>query len=338
MHHPSLAQTHSVADRPPSRTNRQTKIRNEAPPPGGEEKSKITVAAVPRSSAMMGSSSSSSSSPPEPPSSGNGSNSSGYSNHLQTVTVLQNDYYALRHGQSLANVAGVIASDPDVACFSYGLSDVGREQAERAATALVGAYREAVAAASLSSSSLPSPAGIAVVTSDLLRARETAQIVADAVLATASSSSSPSSCSSSSPSIPLYGGGVVVDVRLRERRFGKWDGQSDVHYHDVWKDDAADPAHTANGVESVWAVTDRATQCVMEWDKKLAPSQPPDGEGDGGGRRWWVVCVAHGDVLQILQTAFCRMDPALHRSLQHLETATLRPLELREEAASSSAS
>ena len=48
---------------------------------------------------------------------------------------------------------------------------------------------------------------------------------------------------------------------------------------------------------------------------------------------WWIVCVAHGDVLQILQTAFKKMDPSNHRSMENLEkkrkNATLRPLELK---------
>ena len=39
-----------------------------------------------------------------------------------------------------------------------------------------------------------------------------------------------------------------------------------------------------------------------------------------------VVLVAHGDVLQIAQTAFADVDPRTHRSLEHLETATLRKL------------
>jgi hypothetical protein len=39
-----------------------------------------------------------------------------------------------------------------------------------------------------------------------------------------------------------------------------------------------------------------------------------------------VVLVAHGDVLQILQTAFARVDVTRHRSIEHLPTATLRAL------------
>ena len=36
--------------------------------------------------------------------------------------------------------------------------------------------------------------------------------------------------------------------------------------------------------------------------------------------------IAHGDVLQILQTDFSGVDVRQHRSLEHLQTATLREL------------
>src|SRR6056297_3045314 len=43
-------------------------------------------------------------------------------------------FYALRHGQSLANVAGIISSAPEVALgAAHGLSDTGLEQARGAA-------------------------------------------------------------------------------------------------------------------------------------------------------------------------------------------------------------
>ena len=47
---------------------------------------------------------------------------------------------------------------------------------------------------------------------------------------------------------------------------------------------------------------------------------------EAGPGPWMVVLVAHGDVLQILQTSFARVDVRQHRSLEHLQTATLREL------------
>lgn len=251
-----------------------------------------------------------------------------FENHLQDQSSLHQRYFALRHGQSLANVAGIIASDPAVACHKYGLSPVGREQAAEAGRDLVDRLMSLPMKDDGNDKDDVSPAGVVIVTSDLLRAKETAEIVAEAVRLQAAT-------------LALYTNNVIVDTRLRERAFGSWDGQNDRHYYDVWKDDIVNPYHEIQGVESVWSVTDRATQCVLEWDEKLckmssASASAVEVDDDGkstiatssSNRPWWVICVAHGDVLQILQTAFCKMDPAQHRSMEHLETATLRPLEL----------
>jgi probable phosphoglycerate mutase len=242
------------------------------------------------------SSSSSSESSPQP-----------FRNHLLPIEKLNNTYFALRHGQSMANVQGIIASDPSVACLDYGLSPVGQEQARKAGKDLVDRYLK---------EQKSNVRGVAVVSSDLLRAKETAQHVADAIVtAGVPTNSTTNNSDNTAIVIDLYGDGVIFDTRLRERYFGDWDWKDDTHYDDVWNDDVTNPYHTHGDVESVWSVTDRATEFVRDWDSKLSG--------------YWIVCVAHGDVLQILQTAFTRsMDPSQHRSLQHLETATLRPLEL----------
>jgi broad specificity phosphatase PhoE len=198
----------------------------------------------------------------------------------------------------MANVANIIASNPEIACTNYGLSPVGKEQAFRAGQDVVQRYQEQQTQTSYQ--------GVLILASDLLRAKETAETIAEAV---------------QKASIPIYNnnnnnnGGVVIETRLRERGFGEWDGGSDEHYNDVWKDDAVDPTHTMKGVESVLSVMDRSTLCVLEWDKIV--------------QHHFVICVAHGDVLQMLQTSFSKMDGSKHRTLDHLETATLRPLLLR---------
>jgi probable phosphoglycerate mutase len=225
-----------------------------------------------------------------------GAASAAFRNQLEESSSLNNDYFALRHGQSLANVAQIIVSNPEIACHNYGLSEVGKEQAKTAGATVVQHYTQ---------SSHPQNyyKGVLLLSSDLLRAKETAEIVAEALQAA---------------SIPLYydnhHNDVVIETRLRERGFGAWDGGSDKHYPDVWKDDAMDPTHEIQGVESVLSVMDRATQCIREWDTLV--------------QNHMVICVAHGDVLQILQTAFTKLDGSKHRTLEHLETATLRRLEL----------
>ena len=51
-------------------------------------------------------------------------------------TPLHHRYVALRHGQSEANVQGIISSEPSVAVVQHGLSASGRAQAQKAGVAL----------------------------------------------------------------------------------------------------------------------------------------------------------------------------------------------------------
>ena len=216
---------------------------------------------------------------------------SGELNLLRPVRSLRQDYFALRHGQSLANVAGIIMSDPARACTNYGLSDKGRQQAIAAADDVrfifqANEYKKLV-----------------LLASDLLRAKDTAMTVFD-----------------QTQDLPTHQDQVIIETRLRERWFGEWDGTSDENYQKVWEDDASDSSHTVKQVESVNAVMERTTKFILEWDGRLASSYEDE--------RCMVILVAHGDVLQILQTAFEKMDGRFHRTLQHLETAQLRQLKL----------
>jgi len=219
------------------------------------------------------------------------------SNLLANVHALRNDYVCLRHGQSLANVAAIIASNPRIACEVYGLSPVGHKQAAQAGLDVVEHYQHHQQQQQQQSNK--SYKGLLVLSSDLLRAAETARYVEQAALAAG---------------VPLYNGAVVTEIRLRERWFGDYDETADSNYPNVWKDDAIDPSHEIAGVESVDSVMGRATAAVLEWDALV--------------ENHCVLCVAHGDVLQILQTAFNKMDGRLHRTLEHLETAKLRAVQL----------
>lgn len=202
---------------------------------------------------------------------------------------LTHGYYALRHGESLANVAHVISSDPRVATVRHGLSARGREQAAAAAASVAA---EAAAAGF---------DGVAIVSSDLRRAWQTASIARAHLLA-------------AGVRVWPEASGVLEARALRERSFGDLDGGPDDRYPDVWVHDAVSAAHTEYAVEPIDSVLQRARGVVDELERAL-----PSG-------RWMVVLVAHGDVLQIAQTAFAGVDPRAHRSLDHLPTATLRLL------------
>jgi broad specificity phosphatase PhoE len=215
------------------------------------------------------------------------------SNALLELPKLSMQYFVLRHGQSLANVEGIISSDPSISTVQHGLSEAGQAQARKAGQDVCQQL-----------------AGkrVAIWSSDFLRARETAQHVADAIL-------KPSHTHEHEHGVSLYQDQVLLETRLRERFFGTLNGGPDSEYPSVWKYDALDSAHEEFGVESVDSVMTRTTQLVTELNAY-------DQEVDA------CILVAHGDVLQIIQTAFQKWDGRYHRQLPHLDTAVLRPLHL----------
>lgn len=207
-----------------------------------------------------------------------------------------NQFYALRHGQSRANVQGIICSNPEIATRQeYGLSDLGSQQAQHAGKGVVNVLQKETHLK-----------GICILSSDFARALETAEAVRkeyETASATTTDNNLP----------PLLNNQIITDTRLRERWFGTLDMQSDEQYKLVWEEDAKDSSHCLHQVESVDSVRNRASQVVNEYNSLL--------------QDYIVIIVAHGDVLQILQTAFLNMDARKHRSLDHLETATLRRMD-----------
>jgi broad specificity phosphatase PhoE len=196
-------------------------------------------------------------------------------NHLSAVDRLANRFSVMRHGQSTANVAGLIVSRIENGRRGeYGLSELGRKQALAAAL------------------DCGLPGDTVLCTSDFSRARQTAHIVA----------------------AQLGAAEAVTAPALRERCFGDWEGSSTDRYERVWAADEADPDHADDNVEPVAAVLERTSALVMELDRRYS------------GRD--ILLVSHGDPLQILQTAFLRIDPSRHRSLPALATAEIRPLRL----------
>merc|ERR1719330_655175 len=89
---------------------------------------------------------------------------------------LRHRYFALRHGESEANVAGIIIGDPEVGTQRYGLTARGREAvaaaAEKFASSVLG-----LVAGSEDSGPLQLPS-IHIYASDFKRTQETAKIFA----------------------------------------------------------------------------------------------------------------------------------------------------------------
>jgi glucosyl-3-phosphoglycerate phosphatase len=200
-------------------------------------------------------------------------------NYLEHLQHLNNTYYVLRHGKSMANDKELIVSHPADGVPQYGLTEEGRRQ-------VASAISEAIGDNVLDSRTL-------IVTSDFARARESAEIARD-LLGTED---------------------IVLTPKLRERYFGTWEKQHHSNYNRVWAHDALDGAHKHNDVESTQEVLARTTSLVADLEKEYS------------GRN--ILMVSHGDVLQILQTAFERVAPGSHRLLPPLQTGQIRKLELK---------
>ena len=112
----------------------------------------------------------------------------------------RNSYLLMRHGESDANVSGVIVSDPKIGCERFGLTDRGSKQIIASVKGFTG---EAITQ---------------IVCSDFLRTLQTAQLVANTL------------------NLPQ----PEQEVGLRERFFGKWEGMSAEHYENIWQQDEMD--------------------------------------------------------------------------------------------------
>eukprot|EP00585_Thalassiosira_rotula_P013227 CAMPEP_0196130188 /NCGR_PEP_ID=MMETSP0910-20130528/646_1 /TAXON_ID=49265 /ORGANISM="Thalassiosira rotula, Strain GSO102" /LENGTH=262 /DNA_ID=CAMNT_0041389443 /DNA_START=66 /DNA_END=854 /DNA_ORIENTATION=+ len=245
-----------------------------------------------------------------------GSSGRQVTNHLlQRTTPLTQSYYALRHGQSLANVQKIISSDPAISTVEHGLSDEGKRQATKAGETFAEEYLKS--SLKLNGKKYK---GVAIFSSDFTRARETATLFAEALKRS---------------NISLYNNNdIVLERRLRERYFGELNGGPDNRYQEVWDVDVVNPNHEEFGVESANSVLERTSSLIVELDELLrTKGGGDDGFNEKGEKKeegcWKCVLVAHGDVLQIMQTGFLgHEDASRHRSLEHLETATVRELSL----------
>jgi broad specificity phosphatase PhoE len=150
-------------------------------------------------------------------------------NQLSRVDRLANRFSVMRHGQSKANVAGVIISRVDNdRRGDYGLSEPGRQQ-------VLAAARDCGL-----------PGDTVICSSDFSRARETAEIMR----------------------AHLGAPEVTIAEALRERCFGDLEGTPAANYARVWAADNADPGHASGGVESATAVLDRATGLIADLERR----------------------------------------------------------------------
>ena len=137
----------------------------------------------------------------------------------------------MRHGQSKANVAGIIVSRIESDRHGdYGLSELGRTQALEAAQAC------------------DLPRDIVICSSDFSRARQTAEIVR----------------------AHLDAPGVDLAEALRERCFGAWEGSATDNYARVWAADESDSPQAGDGVEPTTVVLDRTTALIVDLERRYS--------------------------------------------------------------------
>lgn len=149
-------------------------------------------------------------------------------NHLKSITKFQNKYFVLRHGESLANVQGIIISKPENGLTGYGLSAHGRQQV----------IDSLVLNQCLDNRTV-------IFASDFKRAKETAEIVQSI----------------------LKVNKINITMKLRERNFGELEKLSDYNYQSVWNEDLKSPDHHQFQVESVNDVLKRTTELIVELEK-----------------------------------------------------------------------
>lgn len=161
-------------------------------------------------------------------------------NHLADIDHLQNRYVLVRHGESEANVARLISSNPEVGTKTHGLTSQGCSQVLQNTQLFL--------------RDNPCCDNAIIIASDFRRARETADILASQL-----------------PNFLSRGQSVQLDPRLRERFFGIYDGQSDEKYACIWDNDQKDPAQNiADQVESVDSVRERTTALIKELHEKYS--------------------------------------------------------------------
>jgi broad specificity phosphatase PhoE len=150
-------------------------------------------------------------------------------NNILDVKRFSNRYYLMRHGQSGANVRGLIVSHyVNGIKDEYALTDVGIRQVEK----------------SLKEMGLKN--GIVIYCSDFLRTMQTAQIAQKF----------------------FNSSDLHVTELLRERNFGRFEMTHHDNYQRVWKKDKNSSNHTYNQVEAVNSVLERVTALIKEIEKQ----------------------------------------------------------------------
>ena len=150
------------------------------------------------------------------------------------LRVLRNRYFVMRHGESEANVRGVLVGDPQRGLEGFGLTELGRRQAVEAADA----FRQSHA---------PSVTDAEIIASDFRRTRETAELLAERL-----------------------GNPVPVRLRqgLRERFFGELEGKDHRALAALLESEGTDALISRYGGEPAASALHRIMTVVLDLEKE----------------------------------------------------------------------
>ncbi|HEY7136811.1 MAG TPA: histidine phosphatase family protein [Acidimicrobiia bacterium] len=183
---------------------------------------------------------------------------------IDRIEVEETELLLVRHGQSTWNALGRWQGQADPP-----LSELGERQAAAAARRLADPAAPPVAR---------------VVTSDLVRARRTAEVIADAL-----------------------GVGLELEPRLRERHAGEWTGLTRAEIDEGWPGALQEWRHPA-GFETDDVLLAR----VLPGLHAIVTEHARDASGNGssaGARR--VVVITHGGVVRTLERHLGAQAPPL---------------------------
>lgn len=155
---------------------------------------------------------------------------------------LRNKYYGLRHGESEANVEGVISSNPTVGCTRHGLTAKGITQSRESAVELINKIgRENLLKT-------------VFISSDFTRAKQTAH---EAIAALNNILGFEDGSRANPPHWNVH-----LNALLRERFFGELDAQPLIFYNWVWPLDLIDATNKRHEVESIVDVQSRVSTLI----------------------------------------------------------------------------
>jgi len=221
---------------------------------------------------------------------------------VEPLPTLNNKYYALRHGQSLANLEGIISSDPLIGTTMHGLTSNGKAQARSAAVPLL---------AQIGSQGITYE-DLVFISSNFTRARETAIETIAAIERIIEFEEEPKATDLPPETDPKpHIIPVSIHNGLRERYFGELDGTVLSNYNKVWPADLENGMTANFNVECVNEVCQRIRSTVLEIEEQYSDK--------------CIVLVSHADTIQIMQCYIAGVDPRVF-SQYRFKNAEVRPL------------